>query len=200
MQKIDVKILDRIRENCESHKHYRVGILCENRERAKQIQDALVCSWPATGRQSGAGYFDVQFAVNYSFVRILTHQNLVTGCARGNKFHEIYMDCDMWELDEPDEFEFERMVVPYQHLDFRYTPYGIDREAFRHLDTLERYSWEDYQTPLEFEFTESTLEKLKKLATSYNLDAFRYLAKTEAPDLGEFTPSQELNNFLDSLT
>ena len=193
MQKISTEILDRIQDRCELYNYYRVCILCEHRERARQIQEALVNIWPAVGRQSGAGYFDVQFAAKHSFVRILTYGEVLTGSARGNRFHELYVDVDMHYIDAHIEAELNRMIVPFGRLDYRFTPYDFDTDppVFRHLDTRE-FNWMDYERPPE-------LETLEKIAASYNLDALAYTKRAEAPDLGEFTPCQELNSFLESL-
>ena len=201
MQEISVDILDAIQEKCERNNHYRVGIICADRERALRLRDALEYEWHATGVRSGLGYQDVRFNLSGSFVRILTYREVVTGGARGNKFHEIYVDTDMPRIDADTERVLNRMVVPYRRWDYHSAPYDLDNNphAFQHIDTRES----DYayiERPVDFEITEDVLYKLKKIADSYTFDALSYIKQKEAPDLGEFAPSQELNSFLASLT
>jgi hypothetical protein len=93
------------------------------------------------------------------------------------------------------------MVVQYRRWDDHSNPYDLDndRRYFQHIDTRDsEYGY--VERPIDFEIDEDTLNKLKKIADSYAIDAVRYIKQKEAPDLGEFAPSQELNSFLASLT
>ena len=201
MQEISVDILDAIQEKCERNNHYRVGIICADRERALQLRATLEYEWHATGIRSGAGFHDVRFNTNGSFVRILTYREVITGSARGNKFHELYLDTGMPLISPDTERVLNHMVVQYRRWDDHSNPYDLDndRRYFQHIDT--RNSEYGYvERPIDFEIDEDTLNKLKKIADSYAIDAVRYIKQKEAPDLGEFAPSQEINSFLASLT
>ena len=201
MQEISVDILDAIQEKCERNNYYRVGIICADRERALQLRDAIEYEWHATGIRRGAGYHDVRFNTNGSLVRILTYREVITGSARGNKFHELYLDTGMPLIDPDTERELNRMVVQYRRWDYHSVPYDLDNNphVFQHIDTRESY-YGYVERPVDFEITEDVLYKLKKIADSYTFDALSYIKQKEAPDLGEFAPSQELNSFLASLT
>ena len=201
MQEISVDILDAIQEKCERNNHYRVGIICADRERALQLRDALEYAWHATGIRSGAGYHDVRFNTNGSFIRILTYRDVVEDTARGNRFHELYLDTGMPRIDVDVERRLNRMVVQYRRWDYHPNPYDLDngQRYFQHIDTRES----DYgyvELPVNIEITEDVLYKLKKITDSYTFDDLSYIKQKEAPDLGEFAPSQELNSFLASLT
>lgn len=201
MQEISVDILDAIQEKCERNNCYRVGIICADRERALQLRDALEYEWHATGVSRGAGYHDVRFDTNGSFVRILTYREVATDSARGNRFHELYLDTGMPRIAADVEHRLNRMVVQYRRWDHHSVPYDLDNNphVFQHIDTRESY-YGYVERPVDFEITEDVLYKLKKIADSYTFDALSYIKQKEAPDLGEFAPSQELNSFLASLT
>jgi hypothetical protein len=201
MQEISVDILDAIQEKCERNNHYRVGIICADRERALQLRDALEYEWHATGIRCNIGYHDVRFNTNGSFVRILTYREVITGSARGNKFHELYLDTGMPLISPDTERVLNRMVVPYRRWDYHSAPYDLDNNphVFQHIDIRE-FDYAYIERPVDFEITEDVLYKLKKIADSYTFDALSYIKQKEAPDLGEFAPSQELNSFLASLT
>lgn len=200
MQEISVDILDAIQEKCERNNCYRVGIICADRERALRLRDALEYEWHATGIRRGAGYHDVRFNTNGSLVRILTYREVMTGSARGNKFHELYLDTGMPLISPDTERELNRMVVQYRRWDYHRNPYDIDngQRYFQHIDIRDPDYWH-VERPIDFEIDEDTLRKLKKIADSCSIDALSYIKQKEAPDLGEFAPSQELNSFLESL-
>lgn len=201
MQEISVDILDAIQEKCERNNCYRVGIICADRERALQLRDALEYEWHATGVRSGAGYHDVRFNTNGSFVRIFTYREVVTDRARGNRFHELYLDTGMPHIDADVERRLNCMVVQYRRWDYHPRSYYLDNDQryFQHIDTRDsEYGY--VERPVNFEIDEDTLRKLKKIADSCAIDALSYIKQKEAPDLGEFAPSQELNSFLASLT
>lgn len=201
MQEISVDILDAIQEKCERNNCYRVGIICADRERALQLRDALEYEWHATGVRSGAGYYDVRFDTNGSFVRILTYREAAADSARGNRFHELYLDTGMHRIDADVEHRLNRMVVQYRRWDYRPRPYYLDNDQryFQHIDTRD-FEYGYVKRPVDFEIDEDTLRKLKEIADSCAIDALSYIKQKEAPDLGEFAPSQELNSFLASLT
>lgn len=201
MQEISVDILDAIQEKCERNNHYRVGIICADRGRAIQLRDALEYEWRATGVGRGAGYHDVRFDTNGSFVRILTYREVATDNARGNRFHELYLDTGMPRIAADVEHRLNRMVVQYRRWDYHRNPYDIDngQRYFQDIDIRELDYWH-LERPIDFEIDEDTLRKLKKIADSCAIDALSYIKQKEAPDLGEFAPSQELNSFLASLT
>lgn len=188
MHEISVEILDIIRKKCESMHHYRVGIICEHRERARQLQEALLRVWPEARRSGGVVFFDVLFATSRSFVRILTYSDVVVGRARGNRFYELYADTSMSHINNNIYDEINSMVVPYRNFMHQFTS---------NVDSLEYdYAFPEHAT-IKYD---NEFEAVRKLVYSYRPDDFTYTEQMEAPDLGEFLPSQELDSFLESLT
>lgn len=184
MLEISVELLDIIRKKCEDMYHYRVGIICPHRERAKELQEALLHVWPGTNRSGSAESFDICFGISGSFVRILTYGDIVVGRARGNRFYEFYMDTTMPDINNNISDEINRMVVPYRNVFARQFISNIDLQGYE-------YAFAEY---------DSEFEAMRKLVRSFDPRDFTYTEQRKAPDLGEFAPSQELNSFLASLT
>ena len=182
MLEISVELLDIIRKKCEDMYYYRVGIICPHRERARELQEALLREWPGTERSGGNGFFDVCFGTSSSFVRILTYGDIIVGRARGNRFYALYMDTTMPDINNNISDEINCMVVPYRNFARQLTS-NVDPQGHEH--TFAEYY--------------SEFEAMRELVRSLDLRDFTYTEQRKAPDFGEFAPSQELNSFLESL-
>ena len=139
MEMMSVEVLDRIRDKCKALKYYRVGIFCEDRGRARTIQDALLTAWPGSTGHHRLGGMDVDFSETGSFVRILTHAEVSTGSARGNRFHEICIDNDLAPITERISDALNRMVVPYHIYDYDESTECIRRVNLDGDDVLNRF-------------------------------------------------------------
>lgn len=183
MLEISVELLDIIKKKCEDMYHYRVGIICPHRERARELQEALLREWPGTERAGSLESFDICFGISGSFVRILTYGDIIVGRARGNRFYELYMDTTMPDINNNISAEINCMVVPYRNLARQFTS-NVDLQGYE-------YDFEEY---------DRELEAMRELVRSLDPRDFTYTEQRKAPDFGEFAPSQELNSFLESLT
>ena len=217
MEIVSAAVLDRIRDRCETRAYYRACIFCNDRARARVIQDTLINSWPTTEGNHRLSSLEVRFPATGSFVRILTSGEVISGSARGNRFHELCIDVDDVHMTIQIRDALNRMVVPHLH---------DDHAVFRHVDT--RYLFDTFDVPADNDgpvqiayeqeplrghranfawfdepmvIRDDIIEVLNKWRDKcYVSNADRWKVEyREAPDLGEFSPSQELNNFVNTL-
>ena len=210
MEVISAEILDGIREKCKILENYRVCIFCNDIPRARVIQEALACAWPET-QTSITFTHDIRFPNTGGVVRILTNGDVVSGSARGNRFHEIYLDNEIYFADRDTLDYLERMIAPYWRFNHQ-PPVRNQDPCFHHLDTREPgWGWgattvvgeniiadDIYVDP-----NDEMFENLRDIVAKFNINSdvadiisFKY---EKAPDLGDFPPCQELNCFLESL-
>lgn len=181
MEMMSVEVLDRICDKCKALKYYRVGIFCEDRSRARTIQDVLLTAWSGTTGHHRLGGMDVSFPETGSFVRILTYAEVSTGSARGNRFHEICIDNDVAPITEQIRDALTRTVVPYHIYD-----YDEDAECVRTVnlgadDVFNRFKdW--WISTGQYEFS---------------IDGGNITLKNKViPDFGSFEPSLEILDFI----
>lgn len=238
MERMSVDILDTIRERCETKRFYRACIYCEDRARARVIQESLINAWPAAEGHRRLSGLDVNFPATGSFVRILTSEEVTSGNARGNKFHEFCVDVEATEITSQIRDALNWMVVPYQRMDYRFNPYA-DEPCFEHLDIraprlteFRRGEWpavrgqrmnaivydefagidlsQAYAAQEDPGWLGMTAEEVQGRFNQWRNDIGQYefsinngqitLKQKETPDFGEFSPSQELNDFVNTLT
>lgn len=203
MEMMSVEVLDRIRERCEAHRYYRVGIFCEDRNRARLIQETLINAWPATTGHRRLSGMDVDFSATGSFVRILTFAEVSTGSARGNRFHEMCIDSSVVPITEQIRDSLSRMIVPYRvtirngHYDIVYDEHpGIDLTN-RYAD-VEDVSWLN-MTPDEVQdrFNKWWIQTGQH---EFSIDGDKITLKSKiVPDFGSFESSPEILDYIGGL-
>lgn len=203
MEMISVEVLDRICDKCKSLKYYRVGIFCEDRSRARTIQDALLTAWPGTTGHHRLSRADVDFPETGSFVRILTYAEASTGSARGNRFHEICIDNSVAPITEQIGDSISRMIIPY-HAPIRNGSYDIVYDEHIDIDLTNRYadvediSWLNL-TPDEVQdrFNQWWIQTGQH---EFSIDGDIITLKSKiVPDFGSFESSPEILDYIGGL-
>ena len=203
MEMMSVEVLDKIRERCEAHRHYRVGIFCEDRNRARSIQETLINAWPATTGHRRLSGMDVDFPETGSFVRILTYAEVSTGSARGNRFHEICIDNCVASITEQIRDSLGCMIVPYRST-IRNGYYDIVHDEHIGIDLTNRYadvkdiSWLNL-TPDEVQdrFNQWWIQTGQH---EFSIDGDIITLKSKiVPDFGSFESSPEILDYIGGL-
>lgn len=203
MEMMSVDVLDRIRDKCKALKYYRVGIFCEDRGRARTIQDALLNAWLGTTGRNRFGGMDVDFPETGSFVRILTHAEVSTGSARGNRFHEMCIDNGVVQITDQIRDSLSRMTIPY-HVPIRNGSYDIVYDEHIGIDLTNRYadvediSWLNL-TPdeVQYRFNQWWIQTGQHEFSIYG-DIITLKSKT-VPDFGSFESSPEILDYIGGL-
>lgn len=209
MEIISADVLDRIRDRCTTMNYYRACIFCNSRERARDIQETLLNAWSAMGRGHRLSSLDVLFLSTNSLVRILTYGEVLSGSARGNKFHEICIDVDNVHMTVQIRDALNRMIIPYLH-NGRQVTADSDEQYFEHIDT--RYSFdpfdistgsgprvrvtcEPYEPVL---IKEDIVDSLRKWRDELRVDRSHMwsVENRRAPDFGDFEPSSEILEYI----
>lgn len=193
MEMMSVEALDRIRDKCKALKYYRAGIFCEDRGRARTIQDALLTAWPGTTGHHRLGGMDVDFPETGSFVRILTYAEVSTGSARGNRFHEICIDNGVAPITEQIRDSLSYMIIPHRVYDEHI---GIDLTN-RYAD-VEDVSWLNL-TPDEVQdrFNQWWIQTGQH---KFSIDGDVITLKSKiVPDFGSFESSPEILDYIGGL-
>ena len=193
MEMMSVEVLDKIRERCEAHRHYRVGIFCEDRNRARSIQEALINAWPATAGHRRLSGMDVDFPETGSFVRILTYAEVSTGSARGNRFHEICIDNGVALITDQIRDSLSRMIIPYHVYDEHI---GIDLTN-RYAD-VEDISWLNLTSDeVQDRFNQWWIQTGQH---EFSIDGDVITLKSKiVPDFGSFESSPEILDYIGGL-
>lgn len=203
MEMMSVEVLDRICDKCKSLKYYRVGIFCEDRGRARTIQDALLTAWPGTTGHHRLNGMDVDFPETGSFVRILTYADVSTGSARGNRLHEICIDNGVAPITEQIRDSLSRMIVPYR-ITIRNGYYDIVYDKYIGIDLTNRYanvediSWLNL-TPDEVRdrFNQWLIQTGQH---EFSIDGDIITLKSKiVPDFGSFESSPEILDYIGGL-
>lgn len=203
MEMISVEILDRICDKCKALKYYRAGIFCEDRSRARTIQDALLTAWPGTTGHHRLGGMDVDFPETGSFVRILTYAEVSTGSVRGSRFHEICIDNGVVPITEQIRDSLNCMIVPYRST-IRNGYYDIVHDEHIGIDLTNRYA--DVEDISGLNLTPDEVQDrfnqwwIQTGQHEFSIDGDIITLKSKTvPDFGSFESSPEILDYIGGL-
>lgn len=182
MIEMSVDSLDRVERMCRDFPNYRVCIYCENSRRALTVYDALLNTWGGVrGDRYFGGGLAIRFTATNSIVRIMEQQDLrvttLYSC------HEVVKDIG-FQISEEVERRLDSLIVTYElGPRFRTTGGRLIRSNDIIIDEFAHDGWldDDNRYTIYFE-NGSSITSIRN-----------------APDFGEFSPSQELDNYVNTL-
>lgn len=185
MIEMSVEVLDGIEQKCRTLPNYRSCIICEDSSRARDIQNALIDIWGgATADRYFMNGLAIRFTATNSVVRIMTQQELQATLLYS--CHEAVVDIGM-RLNEEDEQKLSEIIVRYELP----SPVRVrDVAVFADNIFFDEFSYE------------SVLNQFADGALGYTIyveNGSSIKISPKVPDFGDFPPSQELNQFIETI-